>query len=29
MDGYRIIVTHERRHILQARRVMEAGGFPR
>lgn len=28
LDGYRIIVTHERRHFLQAERVMAAEGFP-
>jgi len=28
MDAYRIIVAHERRHFLQARRVTEAQGFP-
>jgi len=27
-DGYKIIVTHEQRHIAQARRVMEMSGFP-
>jgi hypothetical protein len=29
MDAYRIVVTHERRHFEQARRVTEARGFPR
>jgi hypothetical protein len=29
LDGYRIMVTHERRHFLQAERVMAAEGFPR
>jgi hypothetical protein len=29
LDGYRIIITHERRHFLQAERVMTAEGFPR
>lgn len=29
LDGYRILVTHERRHFLQAERVMAAEGFPR
>jgi hypothetical protein len=28
LDGYRIIVTHERRHFQQARRVMAAEEFP-
>lgn len=28
MDGYRIIVTHERRHFQQAQRVAEEFGFP-
>jgi len=28
MDAYRIVVAHERRHLLQARRVTEAEGFP-
>lgn len=28
LDGYRIMVTHERRHFLQAERVMESEGFP-
>lgn len=28
MDAYRIIVTHEKRHILQATRVTEMEGFP-
>ena len=29
MDAYRIIVTHEERHFLQAKRVTEEAGFPR
>lgn len=29
LDGYRILVTHERRHFLQAERVMKSEGFPR
>ena len=29
LDAYRGIVAHERRHLAQARRVMEAEGFPR
>jgi hypothetical protein len=29
LDGYRILVTHERRHFLQAERVMGAEEFPR
>ncbi|HJT65365.1 MAG TPA: DinB family protein [Pyrinomonadaceae bacterium] len=28
MDGYRIIVTHEKRHLQQARRVAEESAFP-
>jgi hypothetical protein len=28
MDAYRVIVAHERRHFLQARRVTETQGFP-
>ena len=28
LDAFRIMVTHERRHLLQAKRVMEAAGFP-
>ena len=28
MDAYRIIVTHERRHLLQAKKVMEMESFP-
>lgn len=28
MDGYRILVVHERRHFKQAERVMQAEGFP-
>jgi hypothetical protein len=29
MDAYRIIITHEQRHFLQATRVAEMDGFPR
>lgn len=29
LDGYRILVTHERRHFQQAERVMAAEEFPR
>ena len=29
MDGYRIIVTHEKRHLQQAQRVAEEPGFPK
>jgi hypothetical protein len=28
MDGYRVIVTHERRHLQQAKRVAEEQAFP-
>jgi hypothetical protein len=28
LDGYRIVVAHERRHFEQARRVTQAPGFP-
>jgi hypothetical protein len=28
MDAYRIIITHEKRHLLQAKRVSETEGFP-
>jgi hypothetical protein len=28
LDGCRLIVTHERRHVEQARRMMETPGFP-
>lgn len=28
MDAYRIVVVHEQNHVVQARRVMEASGFP-
>ena len=28
MDAYRIIINHEKRHLLQAMRVSEADGFP-
>jgi hypothetical protein len=27
-DGYRIVVEHSKRHIRQAKRVMEMEGFP-
>ena len=29
MDGYRVIVTHERRHVQQAQRVAEEPAFPK
>ena len=29
MDAYRIIIIHEKRHLLQARRVSEMDGFPK
>jgi hypothetical protein len=29
MDAYRIIITHEKRHLLQAMRVSERDGFPK
>ncbi len=29
LDACRLIVAHERRHLAQARRVMETPGFPR
>ena len=29
MDAYRIIITHEKRHLLQATRVSEMDGFPK
>jgi hypothetical protein len=29
LDGWRIIVAHERRHVEQGRRVIAASGFPR
>jgi hypothetical protein len=29
LDAYKILVTHERRHMAQARRVMETNGFPK
>jgi hypothetical protein len=29
LDGCRIVVAHNRRHVEQARRVMQAPGFPR
>jgi hypothetical protein len=28
MDAYRIIITHEKRHLLQEMRVSETDGFP-
>jgi DinB superfamily len=28
-DAYRIILVHERRHVLQAQRVIKSDGFPR
>jgi hypothetical protein len=28
LDAYRILVAHERRHLLQAERIMRAPGFP-
>ena len=28
MDAYRIIINHEQRHLLQAKRVTETNGFP-
>ncbi|HYR77456.1 MAG TPA: hypothetical protein VEM96_16700 [Pyrinomonadaceae bacterium] len=28
MDAYRIIITQEKRHLLQAMRVSEMDGFP-
>jgi len=28
-DGYRIVVEHERRHIRQVKRVVQADGFPK
>jgi hypothetical protein len=28
LDAFRLIVAHERRHLAQAQRVMETGGFP-
>jgi hypothetical protein len=28
LDGWRLIVAHDQRHIQQARRVTEASGFP-
>jgi hypothetical protein len=28
LDGWRLIVTHERRHVQQAQRVLAAPGFP-
>jgi hypothetical protein len=28
LDGWRIVVAHDRRHVEQARRVTESGGFP-
>ena len=29
LDAYRVVVTHDRRHFEQARRVTEAEGFPK
>jgi hypothetical protein len=29
MDGYRVIVTHDQRHLRQAERVMQTEGFPK
>ncbi|HEV2762505.1 MAG TPA: DinB family protein [Pyrinomonadaceae bacterium] len=29
LDGYRVIVAHERRHLAQARRVTQMEGFPK
>jgi hypothetical protein len=29
LDAYRIIVNHEKRHLLQALRVLETNGFPK
>ena len=29
MDAYRIIVNHEKRHLLQAMKVSEMDGFPK
>lgn len=29
LDAYTIIVVHEKRHFLQARRVLDSSGFPR
>src|SRR6266480_533397 len=29
MDAYRIIITHEKRHLLQAMKVSEMDGFPK
>ena len=28
LDGWRLMVAHERRHVQQARRVMATPGFP-
>ena len=28
LDGWRVLFTHDRRHIEQARRVMQSAGFP-
>ena len=28
LDAYRVVAAHQRRHFDQARRVMQAGGFP-
>jgi hypothetical protein len=27
-DGFRVVVEHEKRHIRQAERVVQATGFP-
>jgi hypothetical protein len=29
LDAFKILVAHERRHLLQAERVVNADGFPR
>ena len=29
MDAYRIIINHEKRHLLQATKVSEMDGFPK
>jgi len=29
LDAYKILVAHERRHMTQAKRVMETDGFPK
>jgi hypothetical protein len=28
-DGFRVVVQHEKRHVRQAERVMQAAGFPK